>query len=260
VLGKEPQVRSDVVIRDEERDADDSVVALRYWVPDFLTITVGLGSVGPGSDRMDYARLDPTNEPTLVTLTLDQIEERIAVGRLLAPITYTPERIHLVENQIDNLLCLSRRERNNIVDTLINNFGEGKRTDILDEDGDTIRDEISEELEEELERPPTDDEIQDAFDKRVDGLIDQAEAEYREEKFLEDLDDEIAQVLRFDLAPEEMVDLQLKGILLLEGKEIIERHNADGTITPYYRDHPDESVKDNLLSLPHYVPPYEPPE
>jgi hypothetical protein len=46
---------------------------------------------------------------------------------------------------------------------------------------------------------------------------------------------------------------------LLEGKEIIVRHNDDGTTTPYYRDHPDGDPRDNLLSLPHYTPPYEPP-
>jgi hypothetical protein len=68
-----------------------------------------------------------------------------------------------------------------------------------------------------------------------------------------------AQVLRFDLAPEELVQRQVAGVLLLDGKEVIVRRNADGTTTPYYRDRPDCTPLDNLLALPQYTPPYQPP-
>jgi hypothetical protein len=70
---------------------------------------------------------------------------------------------------------------------------------------------------------------------------------------------ELEEELRFDLAPEELAELQLGGVVFLVGKEIITRRNADGSTTTYYRDKPDEAVEDNLLSLPRYVPPYQPP-
>ena len=69
----------------------------------------------------------------------------------------------------------------------------------------------------------------------------------------------IAQVLRFDLALEEFIRLQKARFLSIEDYEIIVRRNADGTETPYYRDPPDADPRDNLLSLPRYIQPYEPP-
>ena len=69
----------------------------------------------------------------------------------------------------------------------------------------------------------------------------------------------VARTLRFDLAPEELIEQQLAGVVILDGKEIIVRHNSDGTATPYYRDHPDGDPRDNLLSLPQYTSPYQPP-
>jgi hypothetical protein len=73
------------------------------------------------------------------------------------------------------------------------------------------------------------------------------------------LENAIARTLRLDLTPEELIEQQLAGALILADKEIIVRHNQDGSTTPYYRDHPDGDPRDNLLSLPHYTPPYQPP-
>ena len=56
-----------------------------------------------------------------------------------------------------------------------------------------------------------------------------------------------------------MIRLQGQRIFVIDGKEIIVRHNKDGTETPYYRDHPDRDPRDNLLALPKYSFPYEPP-
>jgi len=63
---------------------------------------------------------------------------------------------------------------------------------------------------------------------------------------------------RFDLRPDEFADLQRKRALVIEGKEIITMRR-DGRTTVYFRDRPDGNRRDNLLTLPRYSPPYEPP-
>jgi len=256
-LEKQPRPVNHVVIRDEER-AVGSVTALRYRVSDFQTVARPEAN-GPGRDRMGFSRADPVAEPTLVSLTDAQIAERIEANRILAPITYTPERIYVVANQIDGLLCLSRRERSEQRQRLIDVFRLATENEIREEEGDEIREEVIAELEEQLGRPPTDEEIDEAFTTRLRQLIAQRQPAFEENELPDLLAAAVAQVLRFDLAPEELIARQLAGALLLEGKEIIVRHNDDGTTTPYYRDHPDGDPRDNLLSLPHYTPPYEPP-
>jgi hypothetical protein len=89
--------------------------------------------------------------------------------------------------------------------------------------------------------------------------IDERQKDYVNGGLRDDLHRALAPFLRFDLAPEELIDLQQRGVFALDGKEIIVRHNKDGTETPYYRDRPDGDPRDNLLSLPHYAFPYVPP-
>lgn len=258
-LGKEPQAIDHVVIRDEQR-AGGGVAGLRYRVRDFARIASDLEANAPGRDRMDFSRLDPTNEPTLVTLTNDQMAERIASKRLLAPISYKAERIYLVDNQIDGLLCLSLRERAEQRRRLIDEFRAETKQQIRDDEGDDIRDEVIAELEQKLGRTPTTREINDAVDKQIEARVDELQPDFIENDLPDLLEDAIAQILRFDLTPQDLIAQQLAGVLLLDGKEIITRHNEDGTTTIYYRDHPDGDPRDNLLNLPHYTPPYEPPE
>lgn len=85
-LEKEPVPIDHVVVRDEGRTAG-SVDSLRYRVFDFITHDTDFEAVAPGTDRMEYARADPTAEPLLVSLTDAQIADRIAARKLLAPIT-----------------------------------------------------------------------------------------------------------------------------------------------------------------------------
>jgi hypothetical protein len=259
VLDKQPKPVSHTIIRDEERSGDGAITALRYRVRDFERIAADLEATGPGLDRMSFSQIDPVGEPTLVSLTAAQIAERIEADRLRAPLTYTPNRIHLVENQIDALLCLSRRESNEERRRIINEFRTSAEEEIIDEDGDEIRDEVTAELEDELDEPPTDEEIDKAFDKRVETLVDTRQVEFEETDLPDLLEAAVAQLLRFDLAPEELIELQLAGVVILDGTEIIERHNSNGSVTPYYRDRPDGDPKDNLLALEHYTPPYQPP-
>lgn len=266
-LGKQPSPVNHAVIRDEERSAAGAITALRYRIADFGNHQADFEAAAPGVDRMAFRRADPLNDPTLVSLTDAQIAERIGdepdERRILAPITYTAERIHLVDNQIDQLLCLSRIERGEQRRLVIDAFRDAIEGEVRTDEGVDILDQVTEQLEQDLGRPSTPQETAEAFDKRIDErvqeLFDERFPDFEENDLPDELDAAIAQVLRFDLAPEEMIERQRAGVVLLDGKEIIVRENADGTITPYYRDHPDGDPADNLLSLPHYSPPYAPP-
>ncbi len=266
-LGKQPTPINHSVIRDEERSPQGEVTALRYRISDFQNHQVDFEATAPAVDRMEFSRADPQNEPTLVSLTDDQIAARIGdehdERRILAPLTYTAERIYLVEKQIDQLLCLSRIEHGEQRRLVIDNFRDEIEDEVRTNEGDDILDEVTEQLEQDLGRPPTAQEISEAFNTRIGARVDELFEirfpDFKENRLPDELEAAIAQVLRFDLAPEEMIARQGAGVLILDGKEIIVRKNADGTITPYYRDHPDGNPRDNLLSLPHYSPPYEPP-
>jgi hypothetical protein len=257
-LDKEPIPETHVVAREEER-AGTVLSGMRYRVQDFLQRRADFGATAPGTDRMAFSRSDPTGEPTLVSLTLAQIDERIAAHRLSAPVTYTAERIHLLENQIDALLVLSRRERAEQRQLLISAF-RGRMFDVIvAEFGGEWRVQIIDELSQQLGRPPTEDEVNRELSTRVNHVIDGLMTGFEAQLLPAQLEAAVAATLRLDLAPEELIQLQKAGAVILEGKEIIVRHNQDGSVTPYYRDHPDGDPSDNLLSLPHYTPPYQPP-
>jgi AcrR family transcriptional regulator len=254
VLDKEPVPVNHVVIRDKLLSGN-RINALRYRVADFTRITDDLEATAPGRDRMAFSRSDPDNEPTLVDLTLEQIAERIDAERILAPITYTPERIHLVNNQIDHMLTISRRERGEAERRLINRFRNEQREILLNVFS-ALEQTIREELENELGRPPTDEEVEEAIDAFLDPALDSLQTLFEKSDLPPLLEEEVLRNLRLELAPEQYVTLQNAGILIIDGKEIIIRRNKDGTTTPYFRDHPDADPRDNLLSLPTYSPPF----
>lgn len=266
-LGKQPIPINHAVIRDEARLANGDISALRYRISDFQGHQTDFEATAPGVDRRPFRRDDPQNEPTLVSLSDEQIAERIGEDpnerRLLAPLTYTAERIHLVDNQIDHLLCLSRVERAEQRRAVVDAFRAEIETEVRTDEGDDIRDQVTEQLQQNLGRAPTTQEVNRAFEDRIAArvteLFEQRLPDFEVDRLPAELEAAVARVLRFDLAPEELIVRQQAGVTILDGKEIIVRHNADGTETPYYRDHPDGDPRDNLLSLPHYIPPYEPP-
>lgn len=257
-LDTQPVPIDHVVIRDEERD-NGTVTALRYRVSDFARITESLNAIAPGTDRLDYARSDPAGEPQLVSLTLDQLAERIPAKKILAPLTYTAERIYVVDGQIEQILALSSRERVEQSDAVIRDFRARMRAFIVAEFGETIREQVTQQLEVDLGMPPTPEQIADAFNKHIDRVIDGLMRDFKRDLLPGLLEAAIARILRFDLRTEELVALQQAGVLVLDGYEIIVRHNADGRVTPYYRDHPDGDPRDNLLARRHYSRPYVPP-
>ena len=258
VLDKEAVPINHVVIRDKQRSGS-RITALRYRVADFARIADDVTANAPGRDRMAFERTDPEGEPTLVDLTLEQIAARIDRKRLLAPITYTAERIHLVDNQIDHMLTISRRERGEASRRVINRFRAERREVLMELLGQALIAAVTEELELELGRPPTEGEVQERVDAFIDPILDDLQALFEKGEFPELREQEVLRNLRFELLPEQYVELQEAGIFVLDGKEIIVRRTADGFPRPYYRDRPDGIVADNLLELPKYTPPFEVP-
>jgi WD40 domain-containing protein len=259
VLDKQPVPREDIAPVGEGRDGG-VVSAVRYDVPDFLDFVDDFRPevTAPGVDRLHFVRSDEVNEPRVVTLTIDEIVERKddKLRRVLAPIVLDAQRIYMVGGQIDQLLSATWLLRTRHRDRLINEFKRRTRDDINANE----RAQIEQDVIADLGGGATAEEIAEEVELRIDKLVDDRRKEYIDGALRDDLHHALAPFLRFDLAPEELIELQQKhGIFSLDGKEIIVRHNADGTKTPYYRDRPDGDPRDNLLSLPHYAFPYVPP-
>jgi WD40 repeat protein len=264
VLDKKPVPREDIAPVGEERDSG-AVSAVRYDVPDFVSFANDFTATAPGVDRLDFVRSDPANEPRIVTLTVDQVVERKELNRgkgerrVLAPIVLDAQRIYMVGGQIDQLLSATWRMRTQQRDRLINEFKQHTRDEINANERAAIEQDATADLTAKLGRAPTQEELDTEVELRIDKLVDERRKDYIDGALRDDVHDALAPFLRFDVASEELITLQQAGVFSLDGKEIIVRHNKDGTQTPYYRDHPDGDPRDNLLSLPHYAFPYVPP-
>ena len=264
-LDKEAVPEDHVVIRDEDR-TDGAVTGLRYLVWDFNAHNTDVnGTVAdfrafaPSTDRLEYERSDPIAAPSLVSLTLEQLAVRIPEKKVLAPLVYNAERISMLGGQVDQILVLTSRERAEAREQVEVRFRAQQRAFIEDESGDIIRLLVTAVLENELGRQPTDEEVADAFNAHVTYVVNGMMRGFRRYQLPYLLDAAIARVLRFNLTPAEFIELQRAGILVLDGMEMLVRHNADGTETPYYRDHPDGNPRDNLLAKRRYSHPYVPP-
>jgi hypothetical protein len=259
VLDKEAAPITHVVIRDEARDGDGVVSGLHYRVRDLARISDDLTAVGPGMDRLPFtavdAATDSRNEPNLVSLTLAQVSERIEAERLVAPMLCIPQRVHLEHNTIRQLLVLSQREIDEQRSAATDAFRTAEDQRIRDEQGDDITQQETDALRNDLGREPTQEEIDEAVDAAVSGLVDDAQVDYEATDLSADVNPLIARALRFDLVPAEFAKLQSAGVLAIAGKEIIRM--ASGTV--YYRDRPDFFFRDNLLALGRYRFPYVPP-
>ncbi|MCU1503292.1 MAG: hypothetical protein JWM12_2646 [Ilumatobacteraceae bacterium] len=258
VLDKTPAPVTHAVIRDEERDITGAVCGLRYRVRDLAAIAAELTAIAPGTDRLPFVAVDPTTdirgETNLVALNLDQVHDRIDTRRLIAPILCVPERIHLENHTIRQLLVLTKRERDELHDALIDEFRTRAAARISADQGVNLAQEQTERLRTELGREPTPPEVDDAVNAHISMLVDDEQVAYEAGGFPADLTEAIAEVLRLDLVPHEFATLQGDGVLAIAGKEIIRMRRG----TVYYRDRPDFYFADNLLALPRYPVPYAP--
>jgi hypothetical protein len=242
-VGKEPKPRDDVVVRSEVRDEEGNVSGLLYRVSDLDQYVQQADIVFPGTDRLDFVGTVPPDgiEDPRVHLSVDQAVDRIRNGRLLAEIPYTPYKIDEVDNQIYQILTLSRKE----VPEIQADARRLLRQELRASRGQEFRDRAREELTAELGRDPTEEEVETRFSQILNAEVDAgADKRYRRER---------ERYLKFDLEPSEYADLQRKGILVLEhqGLQIVKMKERFGGAA-YYRDRADEDKGDNLLRLPRY--------
>lgn len=247
-LDKQPEPVTHVVIRDEQRNEDGEIEAFMYRVKDHARSSNDFMTAYPASDRMDFVKVDDENgETDLYALTPDQIEDRIKDFRLQPLILYIAKKVHVVKSQIDGIMAISQREINDLESDLKNKFRNEENDRIRAEQGDELREEAIEELRDESDEEPTDEQINERLNEKINALSEEPLNEYIENELDSDLRRSVNERLRFDLAPEEMADLQQRNILFLKSFVIIRRQGK-----PYYRDRADHSKRDNLLSLPHY--------
>lgn len=255
-VGRELVPPADTVIRDEFRDANGSIEALRYSLADFATIATDSALHAVGTHRRDFTPADPA-DPDLYALTLDQIQARMEDpdGPLVIQrIPYFPAYVYIRDHQIDQLLCISGAELQAMRDTLRDQRAAELAEQVVADEGDAIRQEVVDDLSA-GGATPTPEEIEAEFQVRVRKRVKALMSDYESPTPLHMAHAGVlAPVVRFDAAPEEL--------LMLQDKKIIAVDNALASIEPremqdYLRDVPrsgEEAEKDNLLQRPRYRP------
>lgn len=251
-VGRKFQPLQNMVIRSETRDDDNAVNGLLYRANDIGSyLNNDLVNVFPATDRMPYMELLPPQgdiESHRVRLSLDQVQERMeAKDRHVKELDYIPKKVHVIENQIYQILAISQTEIPEIEGLTRSRF----RNELRATRGAEFRQQAIAELTAELGRTPTEEEITARFNEILERAVNSG---FRG-RFLIELDNR----MRFDLEPHEFADLQRRKILVLGRNHLVIRHmTKNDKVTVYYRDYerpfePNTDKSDNLLSLPGYV-------
>jgi len=255
-VGRELVPPADTVIRDETRDADGHITALRYRFADFEKIQEDFALSAVGTHRREFTPADPA-EPDLFALTLAQIQARMddPEGPLIIKnIPYFPAYVYIRNHQINQLLCISGTELQEVRDQLRNARADELFAQVVADEGGAIRQQVTDDLSA-GGAMPTDEEIETEFEARVRKKVKALMSDYESPTPLKMAHAGIlAPLLRFDAAPQEL--------LLLQDKQIIAIDNALASIEPrkiqkYLRDKAhsgEEKAKDNLLERPRYRP------
>jgi hypothetical protein len=249
-VGKRFEPLTNMVIRKESRDADSIMNGVYYRAEGFNPATVNFQAVYPAVDRMPYEGLLPATsgihsvDPHLrVLLTYEQAAERLAAAeKHLKDIPYTPQKIHIDQNQIERILAISDQEK-----TEIKSYTTNVLTAEVKATHDTVFLAAAEnELFAETGVTPTTEEIR----KRANEMIARAVKALFDDRFKI----EFERRMTLDLEPAEFALLQQKHLLVL-GKNWLEIRERDEV--PYYRDipynpDPEPEENDNLMELPRY--------
>lgn len=259
-VGRELVPPVDTVIRDETRDANGTITALRYRLADYETVQEDSVLNAPGTSRRDFTPADSA-EPDLWSLSFDQIQARIddPEGPLVATkIPYFPALVHLREHQLDQLLCISGAELGDIRDVLRNQASDREYAGIVAAEGDAIREQAIADLSA-GGGTPTQEEIDAEVERRIQEKLKTIMDDYESPTPLEmAFDGTLDPHLRFDVSPEELVMLQEKGIVVADSAlDVVEPRRL--RTSAYLRDdrfsEPDDrEEEDNLLKRPRYRP------
>jgi hypothetical protein len=252
-VGRELVPPVDTVIRDETRDGNAELTGLRYRMADYEQIREDIALNAAGTSRRDFTSPDPA-EPDLFTLTLDQFQARVddPEGPLvLTKIPYFPAMVYIVEHQIDQLLCISASELEDVRDGLRGEAADRTYARIVAQEGDAIRQEVTADLPAATQEE-TDAEVERRIQEKVKAAMDKYESPTPLQlAFL----GRLKPFLRFDLSPEELVMLQKKNVIVMDNAlNIVEPRQ----LRPYLRDEQDppgdDAGYDNLLNRPRYRP------
>lgn len=251
-VGRRFRPLQNMVIRSETRDDDGAVSGLVYRTNDIGPyLNNDLVNIFPATDRMPYVELLPPEgdiESHRVRLSLDQVQARMdAKDRHVKELDYVPRRVHVVENQIYQILAISKTEIPEIEGLTRSRL----RSELRTTHGAQFRQQAIAELQAELGRTPTEEEVTARFNQLLENAVNAA--------FRARLQVELDNRARFDLEPHEFADLQQRKVLVLGRNHlVIRRMTKGGRVTVYYRDYerpfePNTDKRDNLLSLPRYV-------
>ncbi|MCA8942017.1 MAG: hypothetical protein KDB80_05595, partial [Planctomycetes bacterium] len=225
-VGRELVPPVDTVIRDERRSASGEIETLMYLIPDADKVAADTLLHPPGAHRRPFDLPDPA-EPDLYPLTLDQFRARAddPDGPLvLMRIPYFPVCVYVRDHQINQLLCLSGAEIEDVRDQLRNEEASRIRAEIEADQGAEIRQEVVDDLAADG-TVPTDEEIDEEFDRRLSKLVKEAMGPYESPTPLQMAHSGILHPLvRFDAAPKEL--------LMLQDEEVIVIDSALATIEP----------------------------
>ena len=257
VLTKTTKPISDVVIRDSEHVADEAPTALRYRVP-YIDNYPELKKTAPGTDRLDFARPDPSGEqePYLVQISVANAIARITQSRLLGAIPYTVERIEAPGKPANKLLVISRREWEEERERLIEEHTNAVTPQIWADHEAAVRTQVLADFAA-LGLFPTSEEIETAVAAGIQPFIKANVDAYVLGPLTSELDAALLPLLRFELAQTHFGKLQKEGVLIIKYFDLVHFSARD---TYYYRDHyvaaledtPAKRVADNLHSKPRY--------
>jgi hypothetical protein len=253
-VGRQLVPPANTYIRDEIRDGDGAIVGMRYFIADFEKVREESAMFAPGTSRRAFAPASE-QEPELWPLTLEEFKQRLEDPEgplVLARIPYFQACVYIRGNQIDKVLCISGSE----VETLQKQIRAEARQRGYDRiknlEGDAITQEVIADLPD-----ATQEEIDAEVEKRIQKKLKKVMDKYRSPSPLRlARDGSMEPLLRFDLAPEELVMLRDKKVLVIDDGQLKTIHGEK--VLDYIRDIPhhgdEEEDDDNLLSRPQYKP------
>lgn len=256
-LGKATEPVDHVVLRTEVRNSLFEIERYEYRVRDQVrnVIPRDPSQAFSATDRLSWVQ--NATDPVLFGLTDDEIVARLDAKKIIGRQDLLPKKVHLDDHKIFRMLCITPLEVKEQIRIVENRFKSETRTQISNDQGTALREEARVELEAELGMPPTQQQINERFQQKLDALVKEAFDAYKESaQYEQDVEAAVDSILRLDMAPNEYGLLQRRGILQVVGFDLIERHNRKfrpGTTILYYRDRPDFDPRDNLLNMLKYA-------
>lgn len=253
-VGRQLEPPLNTYIRDESRDTNGKITALRYFIADFEKVKVESVMLAPGTSRRSFA-LASDVEPELWPLTLEEFEARLKDPEgplVLANIPYFQAYVYIREHQIDQVLCISGAEVEALQKQIKSEARQRGYDRIKTQEGPAITQQVIADFGPDATQEEIDAEVEKRIQKKLKKVMDK----YRSPSPLRlSRDGSMEPLIRFDLAPEEILALRKKKILAIDDGQL--KAVRGRKVMNYIRDiphHGEEEDDDNLLSRPKYKP------